>query len=106
MGAGRGPARALLDPERSLGSVIKLLTPNPAEFPPEYNAWLEGIPNHIRALVFVIKRFHRAEWGDDWKRYFGVDIINGAPGHELKYEGRRLVELTHGFYRRERQPER
>ena len=54
-------------PERSLGSVIKLLTPNPAEFTPEYNAWLESIPNHIRALVFVIKRFHRPEWGDDWQ---------------------------------------
>jgi hypothetical protein len=88
---GRGPARPLLSPERSLGSVVKLLTPNPAEFPPEYNAWLESIPNHIRALVFVIKRFHRPEWGDDWLRHFGVDIINGAPGHELKYEGRRLV---------------
>ena len=78
-------------PDRSLGSVIKLLTPNPAEFTPEYNAWLESIPNHVRALVFVIKRFHRPEWGDDWRRHFSVDIINGAPGHELKYEGRRLV---------------
>lgn len=88
---GRGPARALLDPDRSLGSVVKLLTPNPAEFGAEYNSWLESIPNHIRALVFVIKRFYRPEWGDDWQRHFGVDIINGAPGHELKYEGRRLV---------------
>ncbi len=87
----RGPARPLLSPDRSLGSVVKLLTPNPADFTPEYNAWLESIPNHIRALVFVIKRFHRPEWGDDWQRHFGVDIINGAPGHELKYEGRRLV---------------
>ena len=83
--------RLIFSPERSLGSVIKLLTPNPAEFPPEYNAWLEGIPNHVRALVFVIKRFYRPEWGDDWRSHFSVDIINGAPGHELKYEGRRLV---------------
>ncbi len=87
----RGPARPLLSPDRSLGSVVKLLTPNPAEFTPEYNAWLESIPNHVRALVFVIKRFHRPEWGDDWREHFGVDIINGAPGHELKYEGRKLV---------------
>jgi hypothetical protein len=71
--------------------VVKLLTPNPAEFTPGYNAWLESIPNHVRALVFVIKRFHRPEWGDDWRSHFSVDIINGAPGHELKYEGRRLV---------------
>jgi phosphoenolpyruvate carboxykinase (diphosphate) len=88
---GRATERPILDPDRSLGSVIKLLTPSPAEFTPEYNAWLESIPNHVRALVFVIKRFHRPEWGDDWRSHFSVDIINGAPGHELKYEGRRLV---------------
>jgi hypothetical protein len=41
---GRAGAAAPL-PERSLGSVVKLLTPNPAEFTPEYNAWLESIPN-------------------------------------------------------------
>jgi hypothetical protein len=87
----RGPARPLLSPERSLGSVVKLLTPSPADFTPEYNAWLESIPNHIRALVFIIKRFYRPEWGDDWLSHFGVDIINGAPGHELKHEGRKLV---------------
>jgi phosphoenolpyruvate carboxykinase (diphosphate) len=90
-GDGQGPSRPLLSPDRSLGSVIKLLTPNPAEFTPEYNAWLESIPNHVRALVFVVKRFYRPEWGDDWRSRFSVDIINGAPGHELKYEGRRLV---------------
>jgi len=90
-GDGRGPSRRILSPERSLGSVIKLLTPNPAEFTPEYNAWLESIPNYIRALVFVIKRFYRPDWGNDWLRHFSVDMINGAPGHELKYQGRRLV---------------
>jgi hypothetical protein len=84
-------ARPLLSPDRSLGSVIKLLTPSPAEFTPEYNAWLEGIPNYVRALVFVIKRFYRTEWGADWRSHFSVDIINGAPGHELKYQGRRLI---------------
>ena len=88
---GQGAARLILSPDRSLGSVIKLLTPNPAEFTPEYNAWLESIPNYVRALVFVIKRFYRPEWGDDWRLNFSVDIINGAPGHELKYQGRRLV---------------
>jgi phosphoenolpyruvate carboxykinase (diphosphate) len=87
----REASRPILSPERSLGSVIKLLTPNPAEFTPGYNAWLESIPNHLRALVFVIKRFYRPEWGTDWRSHFGVDIINGAPGHELKYHGRRLV---------------
>jgi phosphoenolpyruvate carboxykinase (diphosphate) len=90
-GNGGDPSRPILSPERSLGSVIKLLTPNPAEFTPQYNAWLESIPNHVRALVFVIKRFYAPEWGKNWRRHFSVDIINGASGHELKYEGRKLV---------------
>ncbi|HVJ19515.1 MAG TPA: hypothetical protein VM686_29045 [Polyangiaceae bacterium] len=86
----RDPARPILSPDRSLGSVIKLLTPNP-DYTAEYNAWLESIPNYVRALVFVIKRFYRTDWGSDWRQHFGVDIINGAPGHELKYDGRKLV---------------
>jgi hypothetical protein len=83
-------SRPILSPERSLGSVIKLLTPNP-DYSPEYNTWLESIPKHVRALVFVIKRFYSPSWGDDWKSHFSVDIINGAPGHELKHDGRKLV---------------
>jgi hypothetical protein len=90
-GGAREPFRPILSPGRSLGSVIKLLTPDPAGYTPEYNAWLERIPSHVLAQLFVIKRFYRPEWGDDWRSHFGVDIINGAPGHELKYEGRRLV---------------
>jgi phosphoenolpyruvate carboxykinase (diphosphate) len=90
--ANGGPPRTrkLLDPSRSLGSVIKLLTPSPV-YRDEYNAWLATIPNYIYALVFVIKRFYRQEWGRDWQRHFGVDIVNGTPGHELKYHQRQLV---------------
>lgn len=83
-------SRPILSPDRSLGSVIKLLTPS-SDFTSEYNSWLESLPNYVRALVFVIKRFYRADWGDDWQKHFMVDIINGAPGHELKHHGRRLV---------------
>jgi len=83
-------SRPILSPERSLGSVIKLLTPNP-DYSPDYNTWLESIPKHVRALVFVIKRFYSPSWGDDWMSHFSVDIINGAPGHELKHDGRKLV---------------
>jgi len=46
--AERDPSRRILSTDRSLGSVIKLLTPNPAEFRSEYNAWLESIPNYVR----------------------------------------------------------
>ncbi len=83
--------RPLLSPERTLGSVVKLLTPSETEYTDEYNRWLEGIPQHIRALVFIIKRFYRPEWGRDWRRHFTVDIVNGYPGHEFKYDGRKLV---------------
>ncbi len=88
---GKSPARPVLSEERSLGSVIKLLTPNEAGYTDEYNAWLRTIPNHVRAIVFIIKRFYNAEWGEEWLRHFSVDIINGAPGHELKSDGRKLV---------------
>ncbi len=88
---GKDPARPVLAESRSLGSVIKLLTPNRDLYTEEYNAWLESIPNHVRAIVFLIKRFYKPEWGDDWKRHFSVDIINGAPGHELKLDERKLV---------------
>lgn len=82
--------RGLLDPSRSLGSIIKMLTPSTAEYTNEFNRWLETIPNHILALVYMIKRFYKPEWGDDWQSHFSVDEVNGLPGHELKYHGRNL----------------
>lgn len=85
------PSRALLDPRRSLGSVIKLLTPSPSTFTEEYNAWLENIPSRIKSIVFMIKRFYRAEWGSRWREHFSTDFVNGHPGHELKINNRPLV---------------
>jgi len=85
------PSRPLLSEQRSLGSVIKMLTPSEEEFTPEYNAWLESVPDYIRALVFIIKRLYKPEWGADWRSHFGVDIVNGDHGHEFKFEGRKIV---------------
>jgi phosphoenolpyruvate carboxykinase (diphosphate) len=84
-------SRPILSSERSLGSVIKLLTPASREFSAEYNAWLRTVPQHIKELVFVVKRFYKPEWGADWRSRFSVDIINGVPGNELKFENRKLV---------------
>lgn len=84
------PSRTLLDPERSLGSVVKLLTPS-ADYTQEYNDWLESIPGYIYAIVFIIKRLHRGDEQTDWRTRFSVDIVNGHPGHELKYADRKLV---------------
>ncbi|MGR8933780.1 MAG: hypothetical protein ACU837_05230 [Gammaproteobacteria bacterium] len=86
----RDPTRQPLSAERSLGSVIKLLTPSPTHTE-EYNRWLKSIPPRILALVFLIKRFYRQEWGNDWRRHLSVDVIDGAPGHELKLHERKIV---------------
>jgi hypothetical protein len=84
--AGRKP----LSPERSLGSVIKLLTPSPSHTR-EYNTWLKMIPPRLLALTFMIKRLYRPSWGEAWRDRFSVDEVDGAPGHELKAFGRRIV---------------
>ena len=86
----RDATRKPMSLERSLGSVIKLLTPSPT-YTAEYNAWLEAIPDRILALAFIIKRMYRPEWGNDWRRQLSVDFINGQPGHELKLGERKLV---------------
>ena len=83
-------ARPVLSSERSLGSVIKLLTPS-VDYTDEYNQWLASIPSYIYPIVFIIKRFYRPEWEGNWRERFSVDIVNGFPGHELKYGDRNLV---------------
>lgn len=85
-------SRPVLDPRRTLGSVIKLLTPS-HEYTDDYNAWLRGIPSYIYAMAFIIKRFSKPEWQGNWKQHFGVDVVNGHPGHELKYDNRKLVGM-------------
>ena len=83
-------SRPLLGQERSLGSVVKLLTPN-SEYTDDYNAWLETIPSGVRDLILLIKRFHNPSWGKNWRDRFTVDWIDGQPGNSLIYKRRRLV---------------
>jgi hypothetical protein len=96
----RDPTRKPLSPERSLGSVIKLLTPT-STYTDEFNEWLAAIPPRILALVFLIKRFYRVEWGDSWRDHLSVDEVDGAPAHELKLDNRNIVAsyLRVGFDR-------
>ena len=84
------PERKPLSAERSLGSVIKLLTPTASQTD-EYNQWLQAIPPYILALVFFIKRFYRPKWGDAWRDNLSVDIVDGASGHELKLLDRKII---------------
>ncbi len=83
--------RDVLSNMRSLGSVIRLLTPSAETYTDEYNQWLESIPQYILALVYMIKRFYKPEWKNDWRAHFSVDEVNGYPGHELKFDGRKLI---------------
>ena len=82
-------SRSFLNSRRSMGSVIKLLTPS-SEYTDEYNKWLAGLPQYIKGLAFIIKRFYKDEWGGEWKKYFGVDILNGTPGNELKFGDKKI----------------
>lgn len=85
-------SRKVLDPSRTLGSVIKLLTPS-REYTDKYNKWLSSIPTHLYAMAFIIKRFCKPEWDGNWRDHFGVDVVNGDNGHELKFENRKLVGM-------------
>ncbi len=87
----RTDKRTVLSSDRSLGSVIKLLTPDEQDYTPAYNAWLNSVPQHVKELVFVVKRYYKPEWNHVWRAHFSVDIINGTPGNELKCDGRKLV---------------
>jgi hypothetical protein len=86
----REQGRPILSRARSLGSVIKLLSPSD-EYTDEHNAYIQSIPAEIKELVFLIKRFYREEWGNNWHDRFSVDIINGVPGHELKYRDSKVI---------------
>ena len=85
--------RLILSEARSMGSVIKLLTPS-EDYSDEYNAWLNAIPQHVKELVFVVKRYHKPEWGNNWRSHYSVDTINGRLGNALRLDGVKLVANT------------
>ncbi len=84
------PSRPLLSPQRSLGSVIRLLSPSPT-YTAGYNAWVGTISSPVRDLVYLVKRFYKPDWGDHWRERFSVDLINGQPGRQLIYRRQRLI---------------
>jgi len=87
----KSPSRSLLSSDRSLGSVVKLLTPS-KYYTSEYNEYLNSIPDHVKALVLYVKRFYRPERTDsNWRDNFSVDVINGRKGHELLFNNRKIV---------------
>jgi len=83
--------RPILSNERSIGSVIKLLTPSPSEYNADYNAWLDSIPPSNKELVYVVKRSYRPEWGADWRSHFSVVAVDGRQGSRLRLDGKRAT---------------
>lgn len=81
--------RSILSDQRSVGSVIKLLTPS-KDYTDEYNAWLEGVPDYVKELVFVVKRFYQPSWGDDWASHFTTGVVNGRKGTSLRLDGEKI----------------
>ncbi len=83
--------RHILSAKRSLGSVIKLLTVSD-DYTDEYNAWLESLEQRIKVLVYVIKgNFSEGYENGDWKSHFSVDMLNGVPGNELKFDNNKVL---------------
>ncbi len=82
----KAESRLILDPARSLGSVLRLLTPND-QYTDEYNEYLRSLKKSVIDMVLIIKRFYKPDWGEweNWYQRFSVDVIDGAPGYELKY---------------------
>ena len=82
----RPKSRSFLSEKRTLGSVVKLLTPN-EENSDEFNEFLRNIPVHIRSLVLFVKRLFRQAHGANlnWKDMMSVEFINGVKGTSLIY---------------------
>jgi len=82
--------RHILSSRRSLGSVIKLLTPS-SEYTDEYNKWLLSFPQRAKVLIFVIKGNFSEGFDENWRSRFSVDKINGVPGNELKFDRNKVL---------------
>ena len=85
-------SRPLLSSERSLGSVLKLLTPSD-EFTDEHNNFIKSLTKPAISMALLIKRLYKPNWGDweNWHHKFSEDVIDGKPGYELKYEGEKVI---------------
>lgn len=85
-------SRPLLDIRRSLGSALRLLTPD-EQFTDAYNEYVRALPRHVIDMVLLIKRYYREGWGtwEEWRDRFTVDVVDGQPGFEIKYRNQHIV---------------
>jgi len=87
--SGKQDTRPLMSDNRSLGSVIKMLTPG-SDYTDEHNAFVEGIPNRIRSILYLVKRLYTEQEKESWRADFEVDTTDGQKDHLLKRKGVRL----------------
>ncbi|MDA0812246.1 MAG: hypothetical protein O3C21_07675 [Verrucomicrobia bacterium] len=85
-------SRPLLDPRRSLGSALRLLTPDEG-FTDAHNDYVRSLSRHVIDMVLLVKRYYREDWGswDEWRNRFTVDVVDGQPGFEIKYRNQHIV---------------
>ena len=85
-------SRSILNSKRSLGSVLKLLTPS-GDFTKEHNNFINSISKPAISLTLLIKRLYKPDWGEwhEWSNRFTEDIIDGKSGYELKYQGEKVI---------------
>ncbi|HNV09792.1 MAG TPA: hypothetical protein PKN27_00435 [Propionibacteriaceae bacterium] len=82
--------RPILSDKRSLGSVIKLMTPR-SEYHAAHNDYLRSIPAYIKELLYTVKRYYKPVWGDDWRSHFSVGIMNGREGNAVRLDGEKIM---------------
>lgn len=89
-GAEKDDKRPFLSNERTIGSVIKLMTAS-SEYSEKYNKFVSEIPDHIRMLVLLIKRYYKTDSDLDWKEHFTVEMVNGKNGHALMFDHQPVI---------------
>ncbi|MFT3942546.1 MAG: hypothetical protein QM705_01785 [Ancrocorticia sp.] len=85
--------RSILSHDRSIGSVIKLLTQS-EDYTAEYNEFLETIPAYIKEIVYTVKRYIKPEWGENWREHFSVGIMNDRYGNFIRLDGEKIVNTN------------
>jgi hypothetical protein len=78
--------RPLLSEERSLGSVVKLLTPSETEYTAEYNKWVESIPYHVKEWIYHLKANYRSDMGGQWDSRYSVEERDGVTVNHLYFD--------------------
>ena len=85
--------RSILSEDRSIGSVIKLLTRS-EDYTDEYNKFLDTIPAYIKEIVYTVKRYIKPEWGENWREHFTVGIMNDRYGNFVRLDGQKIVNTN------------